>query len=259
MQWSVGIMAAPRSDSKGLMHCVDSVENAGWSPVVFAEPGTDSAIADRCETIFRPQVCCQHPALKPGPTGRFGNVQNWVQTAADLLEMNEDADAYVTIEDDAVVCREAKRFIERLIWPSNMCGAISIYAANISSCRKSPPQMFLHRRHGIMGTLFMIWRPECLRNLVWGGGVEQMMAGLTVAPEAAKAVDSWLGSELNRTGWDLWTVSPSLVHHWHPFGRSAYSSLGHGPAAGKRQAYRFVGVDANLGEIFARYLKQTGK
>lgn len=259
MRWAVGVMAAPRTDYEGLEQCLTSVENAGWAPTVYAEPGVPEAVGDRCQTVFRPDTCINHPDLRPGPTGRFGNVQNWVQTAADLMEVNEDAEAYLTIEDDAVVCAGAKAFIEKLIWPSAKCGAISLYAANITSCRKSPPQMFLHRRHGIMGTLFMIWRPECLRQIVWGGGVKDMMSKLTVPPESAKAVDTWLGNELNRLGWDLWTVTPSLVHHWHPFGRSAYSSLGHGPATGKRQAYKFVGVNANLDQVFARYLTQIGK
>lgn len=259
MKWAVGVMAAPRKDLQGLENCLSAMEGAGWNPMVFAEPGVPNAVADRCETIFRPNVCRLHPDLVPSTEGKFGNVQNWVQTAADLLEIDEDADAYVTVEDDAVVCRNARHFIERLIWPSDTCGAISLYAANISSCRKPYPQMFLHRRNGIIGTLLMIWRPQCLREMISSDGVQTILAGSQVPPWQIKGVDTWIGNELNRRKWDLWTVSPSLVQHWHPFGRSAYSSLGHGPAVGKRQAYKFVGMDADLNNIFSAYLRQVNK
>lgn len=259
MDWAVGVMAAPRKDLQGLERCVSALEAAGWAPTIFAEPGVPASVGDQWPTIFRPDVCIRHPDMIPGNTGKFGNVQNWVQTAADLLEIDETAAAYVTVEDDAVVCKGAKAFVEHLLWPSDRCGAITIYAANIPDCRKPYPQMFLHRRHGIMGTLFMIWRPECLRQIVWGGGVTAHMKTIQCHPSDARAVDSWLGNEMNRIGWELWTVTPSLVHHWHPFGRSAYSALGHGPATGKRQAYRFVGMDANLDQIFGRYLRQVSR
>lgn len=259
MNWALGVMAAPRKDLQGLQKCLNAIEAAGWTATVFAEPGIPAEIGDQWQTIYRPQTCIRHPDVMPADTGRFGNVQNWVQTAADLLEMDEAADAYATVEDDAVVCKGAKSFIERLLWPSDRCGAITIYAANIPDCRKHYPQMFLHRRHGIMGTLFMIWRPECLRQIVWGGGVQAHMQTVRCHPADARAVDSWLGNELNRIGWEMWTVTPSLVHHWHPLGRSAYSALGHGPATGKRQAYRFVGVDANLDQVFGKYLRQVNR
>lgn len=238
---------------------MNAIEAAGWNATVFAEPGIPVSVGDQWPAIFRPQTCVTHPDMVPSGTGKFGNVQNWVQTAADLLEMQEDADAFATVEDDAVVCNGAKAFIEKLLWPSDRCGAITLYAANIVDVRKSYPQMFLHRRHGIMGTLFMVWRPECLRQIVWGGGVTDHMRTVKCHPSDARAVDSWLGNELNRIGWEMWTVTPSLVNHWHPFGRSAYSSLGHGPAAGKRQAYRYVGDNANLDQVFSRYLRQVNQ
>lgn len=259
MEWAVGVMAAPRYDLNGLRKCLTALEDAGWKPFVFAEPGISADIGEYWPTIYRPNTCVKHPSVVPGPTGKFGNVQNWIQTAADLLEIDETAAAYVTVEDDAVVCRQAKTFMERLLWPSERCGAITIYAANIPDTRKHYPQMFLHRRYGIMGTLFMIWRPECLRQIVWGDGVPAHMATLPCHPADARGVDTWLGNELNRIGWEMWTVTPSLVQHWHPIGRMAYSALGHGPPIGKRQAYRFVGMNANLDQVFGRYLRQVNR
>jgi hypothetical protein len=262
MRWGVGVMAAPRPDGTGLQKTLGCLQAAGWAnPIVFAEPGTPT---DYERTVVRPGVARSlFSGIVPGPDGQLGNVQNWIQTAYDLLVMEPDADVYVTVEDDALVCMGAKEFTEGLLWPSARCGAISLYAANITENRKPVPGLFKSSRKRIFGSLFMVWQKECLLDLLttdfveWGGH-EQLSRG-PVPQHKWIGVDSWLGQQVDKTGWQTWIFSPSLVYHYEPHGATSYSAVGNGKAIGMRQAYRFVGMQPNLQYTFRSMLSRTGK
>lgn len=265
MRWSVGVIAAPRPDGVGLEKTVACLNAAGWgTPWVFAEPGTlisDNVISNAA-VISRPhRVAELRQGIVPHESGKLGNVQHWIQTACDLLADEPSADAYVTVEDDALVCRGAKEFVETLLWPSHRCGAISLYCANSPENRKPVPQLFQSRRQGILGTLFMIWRPECLADLAeaeflsWKGGNPTKKT--PIPQHDWKGVDTWLGLKMIERGWETWMLSPSLVYHYEPHGKHSYSAVGNGKALGKRQAFRFVGMEPNLKQVFRSMLARN--
>jgi hypothetical protein len=252
-------MAAPRRDGTGLQKTLQCLHDAGWlTPMVFAEPGTE-VTAGRC--VMRPAASpTLFGGVVPGPDGRLGNFQNWIQTACDLLATEPDADVYATVEDDALVCKGAKEFTEDLLWPSPRCGAISLYAANITENRKPLAQVFKSQRERIFGSLFMVWRKECLLDLLtsdfldWKGG--EQAKGKHLQQYQWNGIDTWLGKQIKKTGWETWIVSPSLVYHYEPHGAESYSAVGNGRAIGMRQAYRFVGMQPNLQHVFRSMLSR---
>lgn len=258
MKFATAVIAAPRPSAASLPASLRSLELNGMSPTVYAEPGTITEGCG-CPVIFRPQTVAPVPGgIYPCPsTGKFGNFQNWMQAAADLLQAKPDCDAYLICEDDAILCRGACDFVGSKMWPEARCGAISLYSANVSLLRqKSYPAFMPWQKTGLMGALALVFRKECLEQLVndtelynWRG---EAVRSDVLANWDRNGVDTWIGQRMRVMRWVCWLFTKSLVNHHVPAGMQDNSALNHGPSVGKRAPLRYVGDDpGDLSKIFA--------
>ena len=111
-QWAVGITTAPRTQHRTLPECVASVKAAGWSPILFSEPGTQTSDIDAEVRVNE---------------NRLGLWHNWLRMSKTLLEEFPDADAILTIQDDTVFHPQSKAWAESHLWPTKRMCLFSFY------------------------------------------------------------------------------------------------------------------------------------
>jgi hypothetical protein len=257
MDWAVGMIAAPRQSSESIHRSYESCVANGLNPLIFAEPGTN--VPEAADTICRPFTIAQRlQYVEPSQSGKFGNCQNYLQCAADLLEEFKTHQVILIVEDDAVLCSGSVSFVDGLCWPDEQCGAISLYAANVSSIRAGMRSEFRRMpRKYFMGSLAIAWRRECLEGIVRAGGFRDWHgdAGQRANPKIPrsdiKGVDTMLAVEMHKLNYDFWTFTRSLVNHHVPRGLKDNSALNNGPSIGRRATFRYVGDSpGNLRSVF---------
>lgn len=251
MKIHAGIIVAPRPEAT-VMRCFHSMIAAGFDPRIFSEPDTSKLFA-----IKRPDaVAPVGGGIYPSSSGVFGNFQNWIQTARDMLHGADDSDAILIAEDDAMFAPNLISLLERDLWPVQSCGCVSLYCPSMSNYRQIIPGLNLtqvespdrlQRKGNLVGALALIFPATVLRELAyhpsiteWKGSHKQAENPET-KPWERKAVDTWIGRTLVRMGRSVWHYSPSLVLHYEPEKGKSNSSMGHGVASRVRQARTFVG------------------
>lgn len=262
LNWATAVVAAPRP-IPCLHRCLQYLRtNHLPDPIVFAEPGLQFTTDELglCETVRRPELQSDPiPFLEVSPEGRHGNFQNWLQAGADLLEMRPDADVYLIVEDDAILCEGAVGFADQFLWPSARCGAVSLYSAACNELmRHRTPNLVPFNRRGMLGALAMAFRRECLESLVrspeiqhWQGMMSQR--GKYPPRWQLAGVDTWIGNRMHDANWQIWCFSRSLVNHWVPLNAKGRqnSTMNNGPNVGRRCPLRYVGDrPGDLGVIF---------
>jgi hypothetical protein len=264
MKWSIGILVAPRpvpSVGKTLASI-----RASWDDVIpycFAEPGcTKELDGEICKDVLRPSILDDGTQYKCSPEGRFGNFQNWLQSAADLVQAsvwaeNSDNDAVMICEDDAQLTEGIREYIESCLWPSEDCGVVSLYCPPLTQYRSGSPGLVktkivhsgatLTPRSNLVGALALIFPRKVLAELInhpsqdtWGGSHAQARSG--VNPWERKAVDTWIGRALLEMGRTCWHFVPSLVNHYSPDSNVSNSSMGNGFNRDRRQARGWMPV-----------------
>ena len=99
MDWACGVIAAPRQSSESIHLCHESLIRNGLRPLVFAEPGTQ--VPETADTICRPWTIAERlPYIVPAESGKFGNCQNYLQCAADLLQEFQEMKMHLAIVID---------------------------------------------------------------------------------------------------------------------------------------------------------------
>jgi len=250
VRWAVAVTTAPRRDCT-LGECLQSLRQCGWSPVVFAEPGSTRT----------DEVTIQNPR-------RLGTWHNWVQSLRWCLE-NTDADAILTVQDDALFHPDSKTFAESSMWPRGDCAFLSLYTPRHYSIYKkkfkSDPD--LYRRPGVnrihtkslWGSLALVWPRHVAEQVIehpliqsWQGAAPNRKKSesreswqarrkafadkRTADPSLIANSDTAIGKICNRLGKSMWFVDPSPVQHIAQFS----SIRGHGGNSGNRNAIRIA-------------------
>lgn len=229
------MIAAPRKSPKSLLASYDSLTAAGFNPYILAEPGT--VLPEPCMYRIHEQ--------------KKGNFFNWIFAAHAVSDAAIWADAHLITEDDALHSRNIRPFLEHIMWPSPRCGAISLYCPNVPYYRKPTARLFQSDRPNHVGALSLLFRPECLREILadeeavnsWRGSWDQKHRD--VPPHEIKAVDAWIGETMIKHGWNIWVCSRSLVQHYHPPEAPDNSTLNHGAATRARSAYKWIGMNGD--------------
>ncbi len=113
-KWTVGVTTAPRNKGYYLDRTLRSLQNAGWSDVVvFAEPNSPIPEDFAGHVVHRRK--------------RYGDWTNWGSGLYELFLSEPDTDYFFMVEDDALICRGAKKYLELVIPQLGDFGSISIY------------------------------------------------------------------------------------------------------------------------------------
>lgn len=216
--WFVGVRTAPRRVST-LLQSVASIVAAGWTPTIFAEPGTDLSGLERFPIVQR--------------TERLGVWGNW----RDILERAaaSDAEQVLTCEDDAVVVPGAREFVEASgILAQPRVGFTSLYTSKAHHQASQGWHTVDTSKWGCFwGSVAMVMPRHSVEQIVqhriaqdWRG-----IRGDQVAP------DVWGGDVavtriVRALKLNMWAHSPSLCQH---IGETS-TIPGHAGATGNRRA-----------------------
>jgi hypothetical protein len=117
MKWAVGVITAPRDKGYYLDQTLTSLKLAGWdSIVVFAEPNARIPDAFSGDVVRRRK--------------KYGDWTNWATGLYELFLSEPDADYYFMAEDDALVCKGARAYLEHALPKLDRIGSLSIYTSS---------------------------------------------------------------------------------------------------------------------------------
>lgn len=121
-KWSVGVTTAPRTKGYYLDQTLRSLANSGWENiVVFAEPNSPIPENFTGSVVYRRK--------------QYGDWTNWALGLFELFLSEPDTDYFFMAEDDALICRGAKTYLEQVIPKLGDFGSLSLYTPS-KYCRK---------------------------------------------------------------------------------------------------------------------------
>lgn len=210
---------------------MQSVCDAGWDGALICIDG-DAPI---------PMSGPRWPQYRHG--GPRGSWPNWIAALTESVRRNPDADAYVILEDDGVMCRNVRGYLEWTLWPEA--------AEAVALCSFYRPQCYTdlmplargwHREYRgscLVGTVAWAIPPESARAIIRDLGD---LGGLS-------GIDAKVGGWALTTGRATWYHAPSLVQHI----ANDNSALGiHEPHVNMRTASDFPGVDFDARSLIQR-------
>lgn len=236
-KWTCFVTTAPREICTLQLTC-ESLVDCGWTPVIFAEPGSTD-LSDRFQTFWNTN--------RLGVWGNLSQAINWA--------LSQNTPRIIAVQDDVDFHPETKDWLDRLEWPKDT-GFISPYTPRPYQTWKSGAQRPIGLNRVSMDSC---WTGQSLaferrvleaislhpRWLNWTGLPPVKMRNKTGRklhkqqqrenPTNIKNVDYIIGSIIQKNLMlKLYYPNPSLATHCNPV-----SSINHGPNTGRRNA-KFV-------------------
>jgi len=229
--WFCTVTTAPRRDCT-LARCIESMQIAGFSPTIFAEPGS-TQISD-CKTIAN--------------ESRLGVWRNWMASCQYAIDVGPTF--VMTVQDDSLFHPDSREFIESIRWPRD-AAFVSLYTPKHYSIRRSkklrPTGVNRIATRSLWGACALVWKPDVLNQFVnhkiavnWAGarprsGNVKVLESRRANPETIANSDTAIGKIANDLGLCMYFVDPSPVAHI-----ARHSTIGHGGNGGRRNAYRIA-------------------
>lgn len=247
MSWTTVVTTAPRKECT-LIQTLDSLEECGWTPVVFAEPGSTPT-----------------SRLTFWNESRLGVWHNWLKAARWGTE--QGTDFVMTVQDDTEFHLESKDLIESIKWPED-AGYVSLYTPKhyqFWADRTTPRRngIYAIKTQSMWGAVALVFRTEILRQLVehprsvswlgvrsrkkskWPELKQRRIENSWMIQNSDTIIGSILIKNLKRR---LYYFNPSPATHI-----SRFSAIGHGDNKGRRNAYFVAAYDLPLvDQIFQR-------
>jgi hypothetical protein len=195
-RWAVGMTTARRSPST-VERTLESLAMAGWREVrVFAEAGADVPVREGVSLTRR--------------DGVLGAWRNWFLSLAELYLRAPQADAYLMVQDDVVFCRGVRELLEKLLWPSQRVGVVSVYSAQGSGVHR--PGFYREQPvGGFLGALTYIFPPAGVRSLLRDPAA--LAHHLRPGATGTWGIDVVVGEWSRRRGMPAFFHRPSLAQH----------------------------------------------
>ncbi len=196
--WAVGVTTSPRGRPT-LDWTLDSLARAGWDDVRIFED-LPTTIAAR--HAGRP-LSTRSPALGAWPNFYLG--------LTELVLRHPEADAYFMIQDDVLFYdrQNLREYLERILWPSDPPGPISLYCPSYYS----RPGSAWHRFDGpwVGGALAFVFPKEVARKFVADSRV--LAHRWSNSGFGLVAIDAVVGAWAHGFELPTYFPSPSLAQH----------------------------------------------
>ena len=222
------VTTAPR-EKETVHKCLASLLTAGFSPTVFAEPGSQDTSG--LETFTNKE--------------RLGLWRNWVKAASWALE--QDTEYVITCQDDIVIHPDSLSFLEKSLLPGENVGLVSLYCSRVYEgiFKEEERQRGYNKlnANSLWGACCLLFPREVLRDVLehqvaleWTGPPDHHLP-----PEEVKNSDTVIGTIIRKLRRDMWFLWPSLVNHI-----GEVSSVGNADNTGDRNAEEIVDFGAPL-------------
>lgn len=228
-KWHVFVTTAPRKDCT-LTTCIHHIRQAGWEPLIHAEPGSTQTDAKTVWNEYRKGLWC-----------------NWL-SAAEYALQETDADIILSMQDDVRLHPLSRAYVEHAAWPTKSTGFISLYTPkhySIKMRRLAPPGVIRVNTQSLWGACALAFPRKALQRLLrtptvlnWLGakprsGDESIYDKRREDPTLIANSDTAIGKACNLLGLEMYFCNPSLSDHI-----AEHSTVGHGGNLGKRNAYK---------------------
>lgn len=209
------ITLAPRP-TPVVQELLEQLRGEGVTPYVFAEPGSPEV--DYGIVIERPSVIAARVFPDTETDAKFGAYRNYIQSLADIRQIEPDADVIVMLQDDVTLSPGLPEWLQENLWPSADCGMVSPYTPTRKGFTKDGLTGMLQMSRGTPQTAgpTMILKAEAVDAIInhdltpaWKG----KMNGPTVAGANMKHLDVFTGRVLDELSLSRWHVNPSLAKH----------------------------------------------
>lgn len=195
-RWSVGITTSPRRQPT-LGECIESVRHSGWSsPRLFVDgrfdlPSNGTSLPTTTRDI---------------PVGAW---PNYFLSLAELIMRDPAADAFLVLQDDALICRYSglREYLETVLWPNGRAGIASLYCSGAYT----QPKRGWYRYRGRWqwgGLAFLFSRPAAQRFLR-----DRYVIMHRWRSTGRVNIDGVIGRWAHRRRIPLYFPTPSLVQH----------------------------------------------
>ena len=179
---------------------------------------------------------------------KLGVWHNWLSSCKYALA-NSDADVIMTVQDDALFHPDSFSYAEKVLWPREDAGFVSLYTPKHYTVKKNkelrPVGVNRIQTRILWGSCAMIWDRRVLEAAI---NTDRAKNWIGVHPKSNKAEilqrrrdnphlinnsDYAIGDILRRMGRSFWYVDPSPVSHI-----SEHSTINHGGNKGRRNCWR---------------------
>lgn len=216
-RWMVGITTSPRTHAT-LDDCLASIRLAGWRHVHVFQDGKDDrgSMVERADSATMPGIEEGLDVTRLQRSSNVGAWSNFVLSALELVHRDPDADAYMMLQDDALLTRSSavRPYLEGLLDSIGPGAAASLFSCQADTSN-TPGWKLLNEPviRGAEGFVFSrdaMWRfvdsPMCRPwQIPWHHGNRR--------PLEQRGVDGNVGRWAIESGTPLWLPSPSIV--WH--------------------------------------------
>jgi hypothetical protein len=217
MIWSTGITTARREPST-FDRTMLSLARAGFDPHIFKDWGVS------IDPVF----------LKNGLTERsepVGAWKNWLEGLKELRSSNPSADFYGMFQDDIVLCKNIRPYLEHNLWPSEKTAVVSIFTPCGYSSGKSRGWEKIELGRDLWMAQAYIFNPAHIDTILNDEGI--------LSWQGRQNIDSNVGECLQNNSLEIYYHVPSLCQHFSM--TSAIYPDKPMPAIGLRSAIDFVG------------------
>jgi len=215
---------------------------AGFDPIIFSEP--ESTKVKSCATIKNKE--------------KMGVWYNWIQSCEYALEQT-DANVIMTVQDDSLFHPDCKSFAEKILWPQEDAGFVSLYTPKhysiVPHFKTKQRDIGVNRVYtrSLWGACALIWPREILEAVMehditknWLGAPTKSRSKSVMDKRRADRTlvqnsDTAIGKIMNRMKRSMWFVDPSPVEHI-----AQYSAVAHGGNKGRRNCMRCANWSAPL-------------
>jgi hypothetical protein len=220
LKWAVGVTVAPRKEPT-IDYCYGSFLCAGFRPHVFKEPGVS----------LHPNIFKNGFTERPR---RLGAWKNWLYGLKELREKNPDADIYGMFQDDVLLCKNIRSYLEINLPPENT-GVFSVF---------TPSHYKGQNRWNMIDKGVDLWMAQTF--FFYKDALDSLLSNNIIRGwNRDRNIDSKVGEWANSVGRPVYYHTPSLGQHvghsstiWEGSNPEGIKNL---PAWGDRSASDFVG------------------
>ncbi|QDT12579.1 hypothetical protein [Planctomycetes bacterium K23_9] len=198
LTWSVGITTAPRR-LPTLQKSAESVIQAGWDdPVLFIDGEVDLPAS-----LQHLECCRRSPA-----TGAF---PNYILSLGELYMRNPHADAYLMIQDDALLLPSSamRDYLDRVLWFDEGPSIASLYCS--SEYNQSETGWHLFPENWVWGAVAFVFSRDAVLSLLQSPMIWEHRA--KPGDEGLSRIDVAIGQFAQAKQIPVYFPSPSLVQH----------------------------------------------
>ncbi len=194
--WAVGVTTAPRGVPT-LSDCLESLRLAGWDDARLFVDG-EAPI---------PQAWAHLPQTRREP--RVGAWPNYYLALAELYLRQPQADAYLLLQDDALLASGVREYLQGMLWPDKGPAIASLFCSRAYH----QSQAGWHRFRGawVWCALAFAFSAEAARRFLADLAVVQHRLSRRRKPLAD--IDWRIGRWALQHGIPLYYPTPSLVQH----------------------------------------------